>query len=115
MKRLLCMFVVFLASACAPGSETTPRAAASPTEPSPSPSASARLACTMPYVTTDPNQWGEYVAVGFLKLPNDVFQADSTATAPLPPSPAQPMHFPGYGSHPWGDPNPKRGLPVAPS
>ena len=67
----------------------------------------------MPYVQTDPNQWGEYIAVGFLKLPNDVFQADSTATAPLPPSPAQPGHFPGYGSHPWWDPSAKRWLPVA--
>jgi hypothetical protein len=62
-------------------------------------------------VTTDPAQWGKYIAAGFLTFPGGVFQADPGAITTLPANDT-PITLPGYGGHPWWDAAAKHWVPV---
>jgi hypothetical protein len=128
MRRALCLLVVLATTACAsagtspqanvpspsPGS-LPPTPTGGPVTPgdhvTPSPTAGYALTCSLPYITTDPNQWGKYLAVGFLTLPDGTFAADPAAISNLPANDT-PFSIPGYGGHPWWDAMAKRWVPV---
>jgi hypothetical protein len=75
----------------------------------PSPSSTPQVACELPFLTT--NGRSPFTAVGFLKLPDDVFRPDPTAGSALPPGGVQASPVPG-GTQPWWDTQARRWIPV---
>jgi hypothetical protein len=77
----------------------------------PSASPTPQFACDLPYLTT--NGQSLFTAVGFLKLPGDVFSPDPTAGSALPPGGVQASPVPGAGAtQPWWDAQARRWVPV---
>ena len=113
MPRFVCLLVVGMLTSCTatssgPASAPSPTPAAAATSPSPTP----QIACELPYLIT--NGQSLFFAVGFLKLPDDVFSPDPTAGSTLPPGGVQASPVPGGGgAQPWWDAQARRWVPVA--
>ena len=112
MPRFVCLLVVGMLTSCTatssgPASAPSPTPAAAATSPSPTP----QIACELPYLIT--NGQSPFFAVGFLKLPDDVFSPDPTAGSTLPPGGVQASPVPGGGgAQPWWDAQARRWVPV---
>lgn len=108
----MCVLAVALVTACNSSSAvsvtppTTTPSGAQTTSPSPSP---VPLACELPYLLT--NGYAPFSAVGFLKLPDGVFQPDASASSGLPPGGVQASPAPG-GNQPRWDAQARRWVPV---
>ena len=68
-----------------------------------------QVACELPFLTT--NARSPFTAVGFLKLPDGVFNPDPTAGSTLPPGGVQASPAPG-APQPWWDAQARRWVPV---
>ena len=107
MRRLLCLLALVSLSACTGGSTQV--------EAGPSSHASAAgLACEIPYLTTNGSATGEYIAVGFLKLPGGTFRTDPNAVSNLPPAGVE-ATYSGESGRPWWDAQASRWVPARPT
>jgi hypothetical protein len=117
MLRFVCLLAVGMLTSCtttSSGSASAPShspAAVATSAQAPSPSPTPQIACELPYLTT--NGRSPFTAVGFLKLPGDVFSPDPTAGSALPPGGVQASPVPGAGAtQPWWDAQAMRWVPV---
>ena len=117
MLRFVCLLAVGMLTSCtttSSGSASAPShspAAVATSAQVPSPSPTPQIACELPYLTT--NGRSPFTAVGFLKLPGDVFSPDPTAGSALPPGGVQASPVPGAGAtKPWWDAQAMRWVPV---
>jgi hypothetical protein len=108
MRRLVFLLVIGMLMAC---TETSSGPASSPAaSPTPVPTPVPTVVCTLPFLTT--NGRSSITAVGFLKLPDDVFRPDPAADSALPPAGVQAIPGPA-ARQPWWDAKAKRWVPVS--